>query len=47
MALIGGGIVNDAMDNYVRAGRVVVGGYTIPSVLALPSLLSSIRSIYS
>jgi hypothetical protein len=47
VVLIGRGIVNDAMDNYVRVGMVVVGGYTIPSVLALPPLRSSIGSIYS
>ena len=44
--LIGGGIVNDAMDKYVRVGMVVIGVYMITSVLALSSLLSSIGSIY-
>jgi len=45
--LIGGGIVNDAMDKYVRVGMVVIGVYMITSVLALTSLLSSIGSIYT
>jgi hypothetical protein len=39
--LIGGGIVNDTMDRYVRVGMVVIGVYMITSVLALTSLLSS------
>jgi ABC-type multidrug transport system permease subunit len=37
--LIGGGIVNDAMDKYVRVGMIVIGAYMITSVLALTSLL--------
>jgi hypothetical protein len=45
--LIGGGIVNDAMDKYVRVGMIVIGVYMITSVLALTSLLSSIGSIYT
>ena len=45
--LIGGGIVNDTMDKYVRVGMIVIGVYMITSVLALTSLLSSIGSIYT
>jgi hypothetical protein len=45
--LIGGGIVNDTMDKYVRVGMVVIGVYMITSVLALTSLISSIGSIYT
>lgn len=45
--LIGGGIVNDAMDKYVRVGMVLIGVYMITSVLALSSLLSSIGSLYT
>ena len=45
--LIGGGIVNDAMDKYVRVGMIVIGVYMITSVLALSHLLSSIGSIYT
>jgi hypothetical protein len=43
--LIGGGIVNDNMDKYVKLGMIVIGVYMITSVLSLTSLLSSIRSI--
>lgn len=39
--LIGGGIVNDAMDKYVRLGMIVIGVYMITSVLALTSLIPS------
>ncbi|HWR63164.1 MAG TPA: zinc ribbon domain-containing protein [Candidatus Thermoplasmatota archaeon] len=45
--LIGGGIVNDEMDKYVRVGMIVIGVYMITSVLALTSLLSTIGSIYT
>ncbi len=44
--LIGGGVVNDHMDKFVRLGMVVIGVYMITSVLALPSLISSFRSYY-
>lgn len=44
--LIGGGIVNDNMDKYVRLGMIVIGVYMITSVLALPSLFSAFRSYY-
>lgn len=40
--LIGGGIVNDSMDRFVRLGMIVIGVYMITSVLALTSLISSI-----
>ena len=43
--LIGGGIVNDAMDRYVRLGMIVIGVYMITVVLALHSLISSYGSI--
>jgi hypothetical protein len=43
--LIGGGIVNDNIDKYVKLGMIVIGVYMITSVLSLTSLLSSIRSI--
>jgi hypothetical protein len=43
--LIGGGIVNDTMDKYIRLGMIVIGVYMITSVLSLTSLLSSIRSL--
>jgi hypothetical protein len=43
--LIGGGIVNDNMDRYIRLGMIVIGVYMITSVLSLTSLLSSIRSL--
>jgi len=45
--LIGGGIVNDSMDRYVRVGMVIIGVYMITSVLALTHLLSSIGSFYT
>ncbi len=45
--LIGGGIVNDSMDRYVRVGMIVIGVYMITSVLALTHLLSSIASLYT
>lgn len=44
--LIGGGIVNDMMDRYVRLGMIVIGVYMITAVLALHSLLSSFGSLY-
>ncbi len=44
--LIGGGIVNDHMDKYVRLGMIVIGVYMITSVLALPAMFSSFRSYY-
>ncbi len=44
--LIGGGIVNDSMDRYVRVGMVVIGAYMITSVLALTSFLSRLVSLY-
>jgi len=44
--LIGGGIVNDTMDKFVRLGMIVIGVYMITSVLSLTSLISSIASIY-
>jgi hypothetical protein len=43
--LIGGGIVNDAMDRYVRLGMIVIGVYMITAVLALHSLISSYGSL--
>jgi len=43
--LIGGGIINDLMDKYIRLGMIVIGIYMITSVLSLTSLLSSIRSL--
>jgi len=43
--LIGGGIVNDLMDKYIRLGMIVIGVYMITSVLSLISLVSSIRSL--
>ena len=43
--LIGGGIVNDNIDKYIKLGMIVIGVYMITSVLSLTSLLSSIRSI--
>jgi hypothetical protein len=39
--LIGGGIVNDNMDRYVRLGMIVIGVYMITSVLSLASMVSS------
>jgi len=42
--LIGGGIVNDIMDKYVRLGMIVIGVYMITSVLSLVSLISSFGS---
>jgi hypothetical protein len=45
IALIGGGIANDAMDKYVRLGMIVIGVYMITAVLSLPGLISSIRSL--
>jgi hypothetical protein len=44
--LVGGGIVNDSMDKYVRVGMIVIGVYMITSVLALSHLLSSIAGLY-
>ncbi|KYK21919.1 hypothetical protein AYK25_02910 [Thermoplasmatales archaeon SM1-50] len=38
--LIGGGIVNDKMDRFVRLGMIVIGVYMITAVLALSSLIS-------
>lgn len=40
-SLIGGGIVNDKMDKFVRLGMVVVGAYMITMVLALTSFIPS------
>lgn len=44
--LIGGGVVNDTMDKYIRLGMIVIGVYMITSVLALPAMFSSLRSYY-
>jgi len=43
--LIGGGIVNDKLDKYVRLGMIVIGVYMITAVLSLTSQLSYIRSL--
>ena len=43
--LIGGGIVNDNMDKYVRLGMIVIGVYMITSVLSLTSLITSFGSL--
>ena len=39
--LVGGGIVNDNLDKYVRLGMIVIGVYMITSVLALTSVISA------
>jgi predicted nucleic acid-binding Zn ribbon protein len=39
--LVGGGIVNDNLDKYVRLGMIVIGVYMITSVLALTSMISA------
>jgi hypothetical protein len=45
IVLIGGGIVNERIEKYVRLGMVVVGVYMITMVLSLPGILSSIRNL--
>ena len=45
IVLIGGGIVNDTIDKYVRLGMIVIGVYMITVVLSLPGILSSIRNL--
>lgn len=45
--LIGGGIVNDSMDKYVRLGMIVIGVYMITMVLSLSPLVSSFGSLYT
>jgi hypothetical protein len=42
--LIGGGIVNDTLDKYIRMGMIVIGVYMITAVLSLVALISSFGS---
>jgi len=43
--LIGGGIVNDLMDKYVRLGMIVIGVYMVTVVLSLAPLISAFSRI--
>jgi hypothetical protein len=42
--LIGGGIVNDTLDKYIRMGMIVIGVYMITAVLSIVALISSFGS---
>jgi hypothetical protein len=42
--LIGGGIVNEVLDKYIRFGMIVIGVYMITMALSLTSLISSFGS---